>query len=106
MKVGEIAHVRSGDKGDVLNLSLIPIDPADWEWLGRTVTSERVRELYRPLLSGEVRRYPLPGVHAYNFVLEGSLGGGVSRTLGIDPHGKSWGALLMALEIGSPPACD
>ncbi len=103
MILGEVAHVRSGDKGDILNLSLIPIDPDDWSWLAETVTAERVRDLYAPLLSGEVRRYELPGIPAFNFVLTGTLGGGVSRTLGIDPHGKAWGSLLLELELGPRP---
>jgi hypothetical protein len=103
MMVGDVAHVRSGDKGDILNLSLIPIDPGDWEWLAGTVTAERVHDLYAPVVSGEVSRFDLPGIRAFNFVLRGSLGGGVSRTLGIDPHGKAWGALLMELEIGPRP---
>ena len=100
MLVGEVAYVRSGDKGDVLNLSVIPVDAADFDWLARTVTAERVGALYGPLVGGAVERYTLPGVPAFNFVLRGSLGGGVSRTLGIDPHGKSWGALLLQHEIG------
>ena len=104
MRLGEVAYVRSGDKGDILNLSLVPADPADFDWLLQTVTADRVAELYRPLVGGAVVRYELTEVPACNFVLHRSLGGGVSRTLGIDPHGKSWGALLMALEIGERPS--
>src|ERR1700761_2058227 len=104
MRLGEVAYVRSGDKGDVLNLSLVPADPADYRWLLATVTAERVAELYGPLVDGEVVRYELSQGPACNFVLRDSLGGGVSKTLSIDPHGKSWGALLMALEIGDRPA--
>jgi hypothetical protein len=103
MLLGEVAYARSGDKGEVLNLSLIPADPADWDWLRATVTVERVRDLYEPVVQGDVTRYELGGIPAFNFVLTRSLGGGVSRTLGIDPHGKSWGALLLAMEIGPRP---
>jgi hypothetical protein len=101
MRLGDVAYVRSGDKGDILNLSMVPADPADWKWLLAVVTAERVAELYTAVVTGDVVRYELPGVPACNFVLNGSLGGGVSRSLGIDPHGKSWGALLMQMEIGS-----
>jgi hypothetical protein len=103
MRLGEVAYVRSGDKGNILNLSMVPADPADHPWLCNAVTAERVAELYGPLVDGEVVRYELPEVPACNFVLRDSLGGGVSKTLAIDPHGKSWGALLMALEIGERP---
>jgi hypothetical protein len=101
MRLGEVAYVRSGDKGDTLNLSMVPADPADWDWLRAVVTAERVAELYSAVVTGRVVRYELPEVPACNFVLSESLGGGVSRSLGIDPHGKSWGALLMQMEIGS-----
>ncbi len=104
MKVGEVAYVRSGDKGDVLNLSCIPIDPADFGWLAATVTAERVADLYALVMEGDVTRYELPGISAFNFVVTRTLGGGVSRSLGIDPHGKAWGTLLQALEIGDRPA--
>jgi hypothetical protein len=104
MRLGEVAYARSGDKGDVLNISLIPADPADWEWLRETVTVERVRELYGPIVGGEIVRYELPRLPAFNFVLRGTLGGGVSRNLQIDPHGKSWGSRLLELELGRRPA--
>jgi hypothetical protein len=103
VRLGEVAYVRSGDKGDILNLSLVPADPADYPWLLETVTAELVAELYGPLVNGDVVRYELTEVPACNFVLYDSLGGGVSRTLGIDPHGKSWGSLLLLLEIGERP---
>jgi hypothetical protein len=103
MLLGEVAHVRSGDKGDILNMSVIPLDPADWQWLQETVTTDRVRELYGAVVSGEVRRYELPGIPAFNFVLTGTLEGGVSASLGIDPHGKAWGALLLDLDLGDRP---
>ena len=104
MRVGDVAYVRSGDKGDVLNLSVIPIAAGDWEWLRDALTAEFVREVYGALSGVVVHRYELTGVPAFNFVLEGALPGGVSRTLAIDPHGKSWGALLLRTEIGPRPA--
>lgn len=103
MQVGEVAFVRSGDKGSVLNLSLIPIDPADFDWLAEALPAERVAELYAPLGSSAVERFALPGVPAFNYVLRGALGGGVSRTLALDAHGKAWGALLLCADIGDRP---
>lgn len=103
MLLGEVAHVRTGDKGDLLNVSVVPVDPADWPWLAEALSAERVRDLYGDLLSGGVRRDDLPLLPAFNFILTGLRGGGVTRTLGIDVHGKQWGALLMELEIGERP---
>jgi len=103
MLVGEVALVRSGDKGAMLNLSLIPLDPGDFGWLDAALPADRVAELYAPLGGDGVERYALPGVPAFNYVLRGALGGGVSRTLALDAHGKAWGALLLCADIGDRP---
>lgn len=103
MLLGEVAHVRTGDKGDLVTMSVVPVDPGDWAWLAGEVTAARVHELYRELLDGGVRRDDLPLLPAFNFILSGVRGGGVTRTLGLDVHGKQWGALLMELEIGERP---
>jgi hypothetical protein len=104
MRLGDVAFGRSGDKGDTLNVSVVVAEPADWEWLRATVTVDRVREMYGPVVDGEIERFELPGIPAFNFVMRNTLGGGVSRTLGIDLHGKSWGALLLTMDIGDRPA--
>jgi hypothetical protein len=85
----EIAHARSGDKGDTSNIGVIAYRPEDYPLLLLQVTVERVARHFGRLVQGPVTRYEMPNVHAINLVLERSLGGGVTRSLSLDPHGKS-----------------
>jgi hypothetical protein len=102
IRLGDILHCRSGDKGDTSNISVVPNDPADYEWLREELTEERVAEVFGPLVKGTVTRYEVPGIHAFNFVLTEALGGGVSRSLCQDIHGKSWGVLIARMELERP----
>ena len=99
MRLREIAHSRTGDKGDISNISVIAFDPKDFSLLAERVTAERVAALFAGLATGPVTRYELPYVGALNFVLEGALGGGVTRALTLDAHGKSLSSLMLELEI-------
>jgi hypothetical protein len=99
VQLKEIAHSRAGDKGNTLNLSLIVFDPEDYPLIERQVTAERVREHFAETVQGPVTRYELPGLGALNFVLEGALAGGVTRSLSSDPHGKSLSFALLDLII-------
>ncbi len=99
MKLHELAHSRAGDKGDTSNLSLIAYDPRDYPLLEEYVTAERVRAHFAGLVHGEVLRYALPGLGALNFVLHNALGGGVTRSLALDAHGKCLSSALLALDI-------
>jgi hypothetical protein len=99
VKLMDIAHSRAGDKGNVLNVSLIPYDVDDYELLVREVTPERVREWFKGIVCGEVKRYKVPNIHALNFVLEDALGGGVTRSLTVDAHGKSLSSLLLEMDL-------
>lgn len=99
MKLRELAHARAGDKGDVSNISLIAYDPADYARLAAHVTAERVQAHFQGVVAGPVVRYDLPQLAAFNFVMQGALGGGVTRSLALDPHGKSLSSLLLELEI-------
>lgn len=99
MKLHELAHSRAGDKGDISNLSLIAYDPRDYPLLEQYVTAERVRAHFAGIVHGEVLRYALPGLGALNFVMERALGGGVTRSLALDPHGKCLSSALLALDI-------
>jgi len=99
MKLREIAHSRTGDKGDTSNISVIAYDPKDYSLLAERVTVERVAAHFARIVSGPVRRYELPNVGALNFVIEGALGGGVTRALTLDAHGKSLSSLMLDLEI-------
>jgi hypothetical protein len=97
--VREIAHARTGDKGDVCNISLIAFDPRDYPRLAERATAERVSALFTGLVRGTVTRYELPQLGALNFVMTRALGGGVTRSLALDAHGKSLSSLLLNLDI-------
>jgi hypothetical protein len=99
MKLYEIAHSRTGDKGDISNISLIAYDPAHYPLLEKYVSAERVKAHFDGIAHGNVRRYALPNLGALNFVMESALGGGVTRTLALDAHGKCLSSALLALDI-------
>jgi len=98
----EIAFTRSGDKGDTVNVGVIPYHEEDFELLKEKVTVERVQELYGELVKGEIIRYEFHGIKALNFVMKNALSGGVSKSLNLDAHGKSYGNLMLRLEIEIP----
>jgi hypothetical protein len=99
----EIAHARSGDKGDTNNIGVIAYEPHYYSLLLKWVTPARVKAHFGSIVKGPVTRYELPNVHAINLVLEGALGGGVTRSLSIDPHGKSYSALILTMPVEVPP---
>ncbi|MEO8359260.1 MAG: hypothetical protein ABI672_04450 [Vicinamibacteria bacterium] len=99
MKLRQIAHGRSGDKGTIANISLIAFRAGDYSRLVAHVTAARVRERFAGLVTGEVRRYEMPSIGALNFVLHGMADGGVTRTLALDAHGKSLSSALLDMEI-------
>jgi hypothetical protein len=103
VKLRDIAHSRTGDKGDTANISLIAYRAEDYALLERHVTADRVEQLFRGVVVGPVVRYTLPRVGALNFVLERALGGGVTRSLALDPHGKSLSSALLSLELEDAP---
>ena len=95
----ELAHARSGDKGDTSNIGVIAYREAFYPLIAAQVTVERVRAHFKGLVKGRITRYELPRFSAINLVLEESLGGGVTRSLSLDPHGKSYSALILTLVI-------
>ncbi|RSL33914.1 hypothetical protein D7Z54_07280 [Salibacterium salarium] len=99
MKLYDIAHSRAGDKGDTLNLSLIPYKEKDYDFLWEKVTAESVQNHLQGIVKGEVLRYELPGIKAFNFVCKSSLLGGVTTSLALDTHGKSLSSALLEMEI-------
>ncbi|MBE6026365.1 MAG: hypothetical protein IJH69_04055 [Firmicutes bacterium] len=99
MKLYELAHSRTGDKGNISNVSLIAYDPADYEMLKEKVTPERVKEHFKGMVKGDVVRYELPNIYALNFVMQAALGGGVTRSLSVDMHGKGFSSYLLDMEI-------
>jgi hypothetical protein len=99
MKLGEIAHSRTGDKGNTSNISVIAYDERNYPLIERFVTAERVKTHFSEIVRGEVLRYELPQLGALNFVLKGALGGGVTRSLALDAHGKSLSSALLDLDL-------
>jgi hypothetical protein len=99
MKLYEIAHGRSGDKGDISNISVIAFHKEDYPLIKEKITVEFVRMLFRDVVKGEIVRYELPQLGALNFVMQSALGGGVTRTLNFDAHGKNLCCYLLDAEI-------
>jgi hypothetical protein len=99
MKLRDIAHSRTGDKGNISNISVIAYDEQHYPLLERHVTAERVKAHFAGIVKGDVTRYELPQLGALNFVMEGALGGGVTRSLALDAHGKSLSSALLDLEL-------
>ena len=99
MKLREIAHSRTGDKGNTSSISVIAYDEQDYPLLLRHVTSERVKAHFGDLVAGDVIRYQIPSLGALNFVLRQALGGGVTRSLILDTHGKSLSSALLDLKL-------
>ena len=98
-RLRDIAHARTGDKGETCNISLVAFDPSDYPRLVRDVTPARVKAHFAGIVLGEVRRHELPQLNALNFVMTRALGGGVTRSLALDAHGKSLSSLLLDLDI-------
>ena len=104
MKLRELAHSRTGDKGNTSNISVIAFDAKDYERIRRHVTPERVKAHFADIVRGDVVRYELPKIAAFNFVMFEALGGGVTRTLALDIHGKCLSSALLLMEIPDDPA--
>lgn len=103
MKLHDIAIARSGDKGNRATLSVIALDPAHYALLERLLTVERVASHYRGIVRGAVQRYPLPQLGALHFVLHDALGGGVTRSLALDAHGKTLASAILDIAIAIEP---
>lgn len=102
MKLRELAHSRTGDKGDTLNVSVICHDTNNYAHVLTHLTPERVKDHLREVVRGDVTRYELPLIGALNFVLRQALGGGVTRSLALDAHGKSISSALLDLDLPAP----
>ena len=99
MKLREIAHSRTGDKGNISNISVIAYDAKDYALLLEQVTAARVKAHFAGIVQGEVVRYELPNLFALNFVMDQALGGGVTRSLALDAHGKSLSSALLDIDL-------
>ncbi|APJ03640.1 acyclic terpene utilization AtuA family protein [Silvanigrella aquatica] len=98
----EIAHARSGDKGDTVNIGLIGRSPECYVWLRENITDEKVNDWFHSLCKGKVHRYLVPNLWALNFLLEESLGGGGTMSLQIDAQGKTFSQALLRCEVDVP----
>src|SRR5712692_8840528 len=99
IRLSEIAHARSGDKGSGANVGVIAHTAAGYDLLRRSLTAELVQKFFQRLGATNVRRYELPNLLALNFVLPNVLGGGASLSLRIDPQGKGLGQALLEMEL-------
>ena len=100
--LGEIAHTRSGDKGNHANIGVVAYTQAGFELLQLELTAERVAEFFAGLGVTDVQRYELPRVQAFNFLLYNALAGGASRSLRIDTQGKLLGTAILELTLPRP----
>ena len=103
IQLSQIAHGRSGDKGNHANIAIIAYTPTGYEWLRANLTAERVAEYFAPMQPSRVVRYEAPNVLGLNFVLNDILAGGASRSLRIDTQGKTLALTLLRREIGVRP---
>ncbi|MGE5679716.1 MAG: hypothetical protein ACM34K_02440 [Bacillota bacterium] len=99
IRLKEIAHGRSGDKGDAANIGIIAYDDKGYEIIKNHLTSERVKEHFKGICFGDVERYELPNLRALNFLLHNTLGGGGTVSLKHDAQGKTLAAALLRMEI-------
>jgi hypothetical protein len=99
MKLRDIAHSRTGDKGNISNISVIAYDPVNYEKLKRVLTSEKIKAFFSEVVKGEVVRYEVPCIGALNFLMYDALGGGVTRSLALDMHGKGLSSAILDMDI-------
>jgi hypothetical protein len=100
--LSEIAHGRSGDKGNHANVAVIAYTPAGFAWLREYLKAERVAAYFAPLGLSKVVRYEAPNLNALNFLLHNVLAGGASRSLRIDTQGKTLALALLQMRVDRP----
>ena len=102
IRLEEMAHARSGDKGDGSNVGVIAYTEAGYQILLRELTAERVRDHFSSICKGSVDRFEVPNLKALNFILHDSLGGGGSESVKTDAQGKTHGQALLRMELDLP----
>ena len=102
--LGQIAHARSGDKGNHANICAVAYTTEGFNFLARELTNERVAEFFAALGATRVVRFELPKLGALNFVLHNALAGGASQSLRIDTQGKLLGTAILDLPLPAPAA--
>jgi hypothetical protein len=104
VRLVDIAHARSGDKGDTANVGVIALKPEWYPILERHLTRDRVRDHFRGVILGDVERFELPNLKALNFLLHGALDGGGTLSLKTDAQGKVYSTALLRLLLDVPDA--
>ena len=104
VRLVDIAHARSGDKGDTANVGVIALKPEWYPLLAKTLTRDRVAAHFRGVITGGVERYELPNLKALNFLLHGALGGGGTVSLKTDAQGKVFSTAMLRMVIDVPDA--
>ena len=104
VRLSQLAHGRSGDKGDTANIGLVARSPEIYPWLEKTITAAVVKKRFRGLCLGKVERHVVPNLWALNFLLHESLGGGGTVSLRLDAQGKTLSHALLAMEVRAPKA--
>jgi hypothetical protein len=108
IRLGDLAHARSGDKGNIANVGVVAREARGFEFLKAHLTEDAVAAFFEPLHVGTVRRHELPNLKAFNFVIDGALGGGASRSLRLDTQGKALATAILELRLPAslddPPA--
>ena len=99
IKLIDIAHGRSGDKGDAANVGIIAYDDKGYEIIAKYLTAEKVKKHFEGITLGNVERYELPNIRALNFMLHNTLGGGGTVSLKHDAQGKTLAAALLRMEL-------
>jgi hypothetical protein len=102
VRLVDIAHARSGDKGDTANVGVIALEPRWYDVLRKFVTREAVAEHFRGMIEGDVERFELPNLNALNFLLHGALDGGGTLSLKTDAQGKVFSTALLRMVIDVP----
>lgn len=102
VKLQRLAHTRSGDKGNTSNIAVFAYEPIFFPVLREQLTAERLKAFYNGAITGQVIRYEVANIDAFNFVCEGALGGGVSRNLGLDNYGKALSSVVLGFELDVP----
>lgn len=102
VSLAELAHARSGDKGSSANIGVIAYTQQTYDFLEKKLDAEKVAMFFKTLQPTKVKRYELPNLLAFNFLLEGALDGGGSRSLRIDPQGKALGQAILEMPLLVP----
>jgi hypothetical protein len=102
VRIVDIAHARSGDKGDTANVGVIALEPRWYPFIAESLSLERVREHFRGVITGDVERFELPNLNALNFLLHGALDGGGTLSLKTDAQGKVFSTAMLRMVLDVP----